>query len=112
MGTLTLPSSAAAGEGEPLMSLRARLLLAILSLAAAGLVVADVVTYTLLNSFLTTRLDQQLVSAIDPTARFLANGGPSQDTNGGRGRGPDGGGPGPNGGPSPGTPGTYAALIN
>ncbi|HEU0167372.1 MAG TPA: HAMP domain-containing protein, partial [Chloroflexota bacterium] len=95
------------------MSLRARLLLAVLTLAAAGLIVADVVTYTLLNNFLTGRLDQQLVTAIDPTARFLANGGPSEDRQpNGRGPGPGGGGAPGGGGPAPGTPGTYAALVN
>lgn len=85
------------------MSLRARVLLAVLSLAAAGLLVADVVTYTLLDSFLTTRIDQQLVQAVDPTAHML------NDVAGGRSAVP--GTPGSRG-PSPLPPGTYAALLD
>jgi len=42
------------------VSLRARLLMAILLLATAGLLAADVATYRFLSSFLTDRIDQQL----------------------------------------------------
>jgi two-component system OmpR family sensor kinase len=42
------------------LSLRARLLLAVIALAAVGLVVADVVTYSSLRSFLVDRADRSL----------------------------------------------------
>src|SRR3954449_7213586 len=42
------------------MSLRARLLLVLVGLAVAGLLVADVVTYAALRSFLTDRVDRTL----------------------------------------------------
>jgi two-component system, OmpR family, sensor kinase len=42
------------------LSVRARLLLAVIALAAAGLVVADVVTYSSLRSFLVDRVDRSL----------------------------------------------------
>src|SRR5688500_913948 len=45
------------------MSLRARLLAASLVLVAAGLLVADVATYSALRSFLFDRVDQQLDAA-------------------------------------------------
>ena len=45
------------------MSLRARLVIAMLLLVTAGLVAADVATYRFLGSFLTRRIDQQLVAA-------------------------------------------------
>jgi two-component system, OmpR family, sensor kinase len=80
------------------VSLRTRLLLAVLSLVAAGLIVADAVTYTSLNSFLTARLDQQLVDAAEPTARFLSAN-PQPSPRPGRDR-------------SPLPPGTYAALVD
>ena len=49
------------------LSLRARLLLAVISLAAVGLVVANVVTYTSLRSFLVDRAD----AALQDSARSL-----------------------------------------
>ncbi len=67
------------------MSLRARLILAVLALAAAGLIVADVVTYTSLNSFLTARIDQQLRNEAEPTAHFLGEN--EQPVQRGEGRG-------------------------
>jgi two-component system OmpR family sensor kinase len=85
------------------MSLRARLLLAVLSLAGAGLLIAGVVTYTLLDSFLLNRVDQQLRQAADPTAHILA------DMLNGRSAGPP---PGSGGRPGPMPPGTYAALLD
>ncbi|MDQ3681165.1 MAG: HAMP domain-containing histidine kinase [Actinomycetota bacterium] len=53
------------------MSLRARLLAGVLVLVAAGLVVASVATYAALRSFLTTRVDEQLVAAAAPVGREL-----------------------------------------
>ncbi|HVS84095.1 MAG TPA: HAMP domain-containing sensor histidine kinase [Gaiellaceae bacterium] len=44
------------------LSLRARLLLGVFALAAAGLVAADVATYQSLRSFLLTRVDQTLAA--------------------------------------------------
>ncbi|MFI5267695.1 MAG: sensor histidine kinase [Chloroflexota bacterium] len=83
------------------MSLRARLILGVLSLAAAGLLVADIVTYALLNSFLTTRIDQQLVEATDPVGHLLSQNNTSSPSGRPPGRGPE---------PFP--PGTYAALLD
>jgi two-component system OmpR family sensor kinase len=54
------------------LSLRARLLLAVISLAAVGLVVANVVTYTSLRSFLVDRAD----AALEEDARSLRGPGP------------------------------------
>ena len=53
------------------MSLRARLLLALVGLAAAGLIVVDVVTAASLRSFLFKRVDQQLASAVGPMTNAL-----------------------------------------
>ncbi|HLG72951.1 MAG TPA: hypothetical protein VK009_21235, partial [Chloroflexota bacterium] len=90
------------------MSLRARLLVAVLGLAAVGFLVAGSVTYALLNSFLTSRLDQQLAQAADPAGHILT------DALNGRTPGPGdrGGGGGPGGRPGPLPPGTYAALVD
>lgn len=56
------------------MSLRTRLLLAILAVVAAGMVVAGVATYVSLRSFLLERVDQQLREARVPVATALAGG--------------------------------------
>ncbi len=48
------------------MSLRARLLLALAAVSLVGLIVADVVTYSSLRSFLLDRVDQQLASTTIP----------------------------------------------
>jgi two-component system OmpR family sensor kinase len=48
------------------LSLRTRLLVALLGLVAAGLLVAGIATYSSLRAFLLTRVDQQLSAAIDP----------------------------------------------
>ncbi|HVC72076.1 MAG TPA: HAMP domain-containing sensor histidine kinase [Acidimicrobiales bacterium] len=53
------------------MTLRLRLLLVLVGIVAGGLIVSDVVTYTSLQSFLTARLDQQLLAAPGPVARAL-----------------------------------------
>ena len=52
------------------LSLRARLLLAVIVLAAVGLVAADVATYSSLRSFLAHRTDNSLETP--PTARSRA----------------------------------------
>ena len=54
------------------LSLRARLLLAVAALAAVGLLVADVATYSSLRSFLLDRTD----STLDETAHTLRRPGP------------------------------------
>jgi len=54
------------------VTLRTRLLLVLVGLVAAGLVVADVVTYTELRSFLVQRIDPQLEAAYLPASRELA----------------------------------------
>ncbi len=61
------------------MSLRTRLLLAILGVVAAGLLVAGFATYLSLRSFLLERVDQQLREAQVPVARALAVGAQSRD---------------------------------
>ena len=55
------------------LSLRTRLLLALLGLVAVGLLVAGVGTYTSLRSFLLERVDQQLREARGPVAMALAS---------------------------------------
>jgi two-component system OmpR family sensor kinase len=54
------------------MTLRARILLATVSLAAVGFLVADVATYHFLGQFLTSRVDEQLQGAARPVALALA----------------------------------------
>ena len=53
-------------------SLRARLLAVVVLLAAVGLVVADVVTYTSLRSFLVERLDRTVAASAQALARSTA----------------------------------------
>ncbi len=55
------------------MTLRTRLLLALLTLVAVGLVTAGTVTYTSLRAFLLARVDQQLLAAREPMAFTLAS---------------------------------------
>jgi two-component system OmpR family sensor kinase len=55
-----------------MMSLRARLLITTVLVAAAGLLVADAATYRFLSSSLIQRIDEQLVSARVPAARALS----------------------------------------
>jgi two-component system OmpR family sensor kinase len=57
------------------VSLRLRLLLALVGLVAVGLLVADGVTYLSLQSFLLNRVDQQLTAAQFPALRYLENSG-------------------------------------
>jgi two-component system, OmpR family, sensor kinase len=58
------------------LSLRARLLITSAVLVAAGLLVADVVTYRFLSSFLFKRVDEQLTAAIEPAAKQFTLQGP------------------------------------
>jgi len=84
------------------VSLRTRLLLALLGLVAAGLLVAGIATYSSLRSFLLERMDQQLREARGPVALALASGQiPGLPDQPGGGQGP----------PSL-PPGTYGELRN
>ncbi len=78
------------------LSLRARLLLAVIGIAAVGLVAADIATYTALRSFLLDRVDSQLNSTHPGVDAVLFHR-----------PGPHGG-PGPDGGPG----GNIEALFN
>jgi two-component system OmpR family sensor kinase len=53
------------------MSLRIRLMLGLLALAAIGLVILDAVSYTALRSYLMDRVDQQVTSATFPAGNQL-----------------------------------------
>jgi two-component system OmpR family sensor kinase len=53
------------------MSLRLRLLLGVLTLAAAGLVVFGLVSYRSLDDYLSDRADDQVRAALDPVAQVL-----------------------------------------
>ncbi len=53
------------------MTLRLRLLLVLVGIVAAGLIVADVVTYTSLRSYLFSQVDQQLQNAPQPVEHAL-----------------------------------------
>jgi len=83
------------------LSLRSRLLLALLGLVAAGLVVAGFATYLSLRAFLLERVDQQLRDAQVPLAMALAAGVQSSDLPFGPGADP---------GQSNLPPGTYGQL--
>jgi len=80
------------------VSLRARLLITLLVLTAAGLAAADLATFGALRSFLLDRVDQQLIVARQPAALALAHG---QEPGFARG---------PGGLLFP--PGTYAAFLD
>ncbi|MFN2590957.1 MAG: HAMP domain-containing protein, partial [Actinomycetota bacterium] len=53
------------------MSLRVKLLIAVIAMVFAGLLVSDVVTYASLKSFLLSRVDQQLLAARVPMAAAI-----------------------------------------
>lgn len=53
------------------ISLRSQLLAIALGMLALGIVVVDLVTYSALDSFLTTRLNQQLSAAVQPATRIV-----------------------------------------
>ena len=59
------------------MSLRARLLAVVVSLTAVGLVVASVVTYQQLRSFLVDRVDHQAQGSAEAISRQLEHGRPA-----------------------------------
>jgi two-component system, OmpR family, sensor kinase len=71
------------------MTLRLKLLIAVIVMVFAGLLVADVVTYTSLRSFLLDRVDQQLMAAEGPMRFALSQ----ANQGGGFGPFPGGGGP-------------------
>src|SRR4029077_11807877 len=75
------------------LSLRTRLILGVIALAAAGLVTADVVTYTSLRSFLISRTDSTLQAAHVSVESALGQNGPPPDGghDGESRRGPGGG---------------------
>ena len=54
------------------MSVRARLLLGLLAVAAVGLLIVDAVSYALLRSYLYDRVDQQVQSAVQLAGRNVA----------------------------------------
>ena len=64
------------------MTLRTRLLLVVVGIVLVGLLVSGVVTYKSLQSFLLTRLDQQLENAPSQAARVLSRCSPPAFTSG------------------------------
>jgi two-component system OmpR family sensor kinase len=92
------------------MSLRLRLLLALAPLFVIGLLVANVATYTSLQSFLVSRVDQQLLATHPGVESALENAGNSN--------GQFGGGRGAPGGPGGGfdftaiAPGTFGEILD
>ena len=92
-------------------SLRSRLLVCLLVLAAVGLLIAAAVTYAEQRSFLLDRVDQQARSALAPLSHELDTSGFRAPPRAGAGGGPEHDEPGDFGrGPGPGTnlpPGTY-----
>ncbi len=85
------------------MSLRARLILGLVALAAVGLLVLGAVTYGALRSFELGRADDQAAAAVEPALRGLVSAGVLKDTGslgpspGSRPRVPVAGGRGPGG---------------
>jgi two-component system, OmpR family, sensor kinase len=83
-------------------SLRTRLLVLLVALAAVGLAAADFASYRALHNYLYDRVDQQLESAIGPVTTFLAHKAGEGEPAGGFGPGP-GAEAGGRGGPPPGS---------
>jgi two-component system OmpR family sensor kinase len=81
------------GSRLPELSLRARIVVAVVALAAVGLAALSFVSYRALHSYLYDRVDQQLRSAVGPVTVSLAK----EAESGGRGEVF----PQPNGGPLP-----------
>jgi two-component system OmpR family sensor kinase len=99
----------------PELSLRLRLLLALLALAAVGLVAFALVSYRELDSYLTDRVDQQAQAAV-PQVSMALYGKLTDSRINGLGISEPGAiqGPGPGPGPGPAAqlpPGTYGQLI-
>src|SRR4029079_13249365 len=63
-----------AGTSRTRMSLRLRLLLAVGAVALIALVVADVVTYRSLKSFMYDRVDESLASTQEPLQQLFGPG--------------------------------------
>jgi two-component system OmpR family sensor kinase len=99
----------------PELSLRVRLLLALVALAAAGLVALAFVSYRELDSYLTDRVDQQAQSAVPQVSIALYGQLTESGTDRlGVGIGGPGAGTGLGPGPGPGPqlpPGTYGQLL-
>ena len=99
-----------------MQSLRARLIVGLLALAAVGLVLAGAITYAEQRAFLVDRVDQQARSAMPAVSRaFDAQGisdpsAPQRPEPAGSRGGGDGGGLGPAGADANLPPGTYAQL--
>src|SRR5919199_2401524 len=95
-------------------SLRARLLAAVLVLAAAGLLLVGAIVYAEQRSFLYQRVDEQARSAPPAAAHALAEQGigPAIDRDHDRSDRHDGGGPPPDGGPRALPPGTFAERLD
>jgi len=55
------------------MTLRLRMTLVLVAIVALGLLAADVVTYTMLRSFLTSRVDTELAASVTPIGRSLVD---------------------------------------
>jgi two-component system OmpR family sensor kinase len=68
--------AAAVGRAYRSLTLRTRLVLGMIVLAAVGLVVADFVTYTSLRSFLVARVDRNIAASAPELARSLPFSGP------------------------------------
>ena len=63
------------------LSLRARLLIGVISLVIVGLLIANVATYLALQSFLFSRLDSQLITGRGPAVTVLGGPGPGRGQN-------------------------------
>ena len=61
------------------MSLRARLLTVVVSLTAIGLIVASIVTYQQLRSFLVDRVDHQAQGSAEAIGQSIERGRPGPD---------------------------------
>jgi len=55
------------------MTLRLRMTLVLVAIVALGLLAADVITFTTLRSFLTSRVDTELSASVTPIGRSLVN---------------------------------------
>jgi two-component system OmpR family sensor kinase len=81
-----------------MLSLRARLLVGLVGLVAAGLVTVGVVTYTQQRAFLLQRIDQESSAATKQVSHYLDTQGVNVPSAAGQGSNPGGGGPPPFGG--------------
>jgi two-component system OmpR family sensor kinase len=104
---------------RPDLTLRTRLVLLLVALAALGLAALDVVSYRALDSYLLDRVDQQVEAAVEPLTFRLSRQlepelapppGVGEGQGGGQAPLGEGGGPGPGSSSLP--PGTYGQLRN